>query len=114
LRLNLGPGDNTVNVTEFNGDVLFSLFGNGGADTFNVTVRPSDLVTGGRLFINGGDGDVLNVLYATKPEVAKKPKVHHDQDPLTDSGTITVDYEDLGYLFQIDYVGVETVDIDKA
>src|SRR5262249_54385512 len=73
LQLNLGTGDDTVNVQEFNHDVLFALYGNAGTDTFNVTVLPSALDTGGHLFIDGGNprnkhnGDCLNVSYATKP-----------------------------------------------
>ena len=112
LRVNLGSGNNKVNVTEFNRDVLFALYGNVGADTFNVTVHPTLQDTGGRLFIDGGGNvDRLNVTYASKPEVSAKPKVHHKKTAQT-AGTITVDYPEA--LYDIEYLGVEDVEIDKA
>jgi hypothetical protein len=117
LQLNLGTGNDTVNVTEFNRDVLFALYGNGGADTFNVTVFPSALDTGGHLFIDGGspknkhNGDCLNVNYASKPKVPHKPKVRHKKSPPKRAGTISVDYP--GALYDIQYKDVEKVKLAK-
>jgi CubicO group peptidase (beta-lactamase class C family) len=111
LRLNLGSGNNTVNVTTFNPDVLFALYGNVGKDTFNVTVFPALGDTGGRLFIDGGGNvDRLNVAYASKPEVPEKPKVHHKKNPPT-AGTITVEY--LAAFYDIQYTSLEVVTVDK-
>lgn len=113
LRLNLGSGNNTVNVAELNRDVIFALYGNVGADTFNVKVHPTLTDTGGRLFIEGGGNvDRLNVTYASKPEVPAKPKVNHKKAALPGAGTITVKYPEA--LYQIQYLGVEDVEIDKA
>lgn len=114
LRLNLGTANNTVNVAEFNRDVLFALYGNVGADTFNVTVRPTLFDTGGRLFIDGGgnNNDRLKVAYATKPEVPAKPKLNHKKAAQPGAGTITVEYPEA--LYDIQYTGVEQVEIDKA
>jgi CubicO group peptidase (beta-lactamase class C family) len=117
LQLNLGTGNDTVNVTEFNRDVLFALYGNAGVDTFNVTVFPSALDTGGHLFIDGGSprgkksGDCLNVSYASKPKVPKKPKVHHKKSPPKRAGTITVEYP--AAIYDIQYTDVEKVKLAK-
>jgi hypothetical protein len=117
LQLNLGTGNDIVNVTEFNRDVLFALYGNEGADTFNVTILPSVLDTGGHLFIDGGNprskhnGDCLNVSYATKPKVPRKPKVRHKKTPPKGAGTITIEYPEA--LYNIQYKDVEKVKIAK-
>lgn len=107
LQLNQGQGDDTVNVSEFNQDALFTLLGGAGADTYNVVCRPSRVNTGGRLRIQGGapgadPGDVLRVTYAGDPLVA------HNQWPLDpDAGQIAVEYP--AALFDVVYDGIEDV-----
>ena len=93
-------------------ETVFSPF-----DTFNVTVFPSVLDTGGHLFIDGGsprskkNGDCLNVSYASKPKVPKKPKVHHKKSPPKRAGTTTVEYP--GAAYDIQYTDVEKVKLAK-
>ncbi len=107
LQLIQGQGDDTVNVSEFNHDALFTLLGGDGADTYNVTCRPSSLNTGGRLRIAAGSpavgsGDRLNVSYVGDPIVT-----HTSTKAEPDAGQITVQYPTA--LFDLAYDDIEDV-----
>jgi hypothetical protein len=114
LLLQLGSGDDTVNVTGLNAGTLTYLFGNAGSDAFNFYAPAPEAATGGRLVIDGGgpedvaDGDTLNVYWQQpKPDI-KKQKTVGDKD----AGYVDLDYGD-GLLYEIDYDNIEEVNVEK-
>jgi hypothetical protein len=118
LDLNMGSGNDIVNVNEFSPDAFFALYGNEGEDTFNINVDPLNRRIGGNILVDGGRpstklADKLNVVYSSRPDAQKKAKVRHTKtSPLQGNGNISVEYPQA--TFGIEYVGIEKVDIEKA